>query len=616
MKKRGLKRKGMRAILCGLLSFACIVLGSMNVLAAGYTSDNHPRRVYSPDGTGWTIVDALPQYENPDASEMKDYFYSCWMEEGAQIDTGIPTNLPNPGVGQHTYSYNREGYAPVDYWEVEWDKAKCIHDYGDSSYRGYMDMDDSKCWCAYWSGLIPYCADCGQMLVYQLHYISPQSAATLQYVNLDKVYYYICPYNDRHEGRKLEMGPEEYDHECVAVSYNRYKVIYHKNGMGAIGAMAPSYHTYNNADMIDGKPVDVNKYLNLNRYTREGYVFKGWNTKPDGTGQSFSDGQEILNLTDEHYDPNDVANRNKGIVYLYAQWEPCLSHLKIDAKGGVYDDGVGVVNGDKTTYKNKPYGKKQTLSEEYLTPPMGYKVSFVTNCAERISPMRAPKVFDGWKKGTPFTGRLLNDVFEYLGAHNTWSVVEATYNNGSIKLPKCSNNDEVLVAWYKDPALTEIAGTPDSFYTPDSDVTLYAKWEKDLVLYAKNDLEVDGGKGGVDLSWEASGGLNKSFKIFQKLQTESNAAWKQMLSANNIGESLSVNETYVYTNTEKVYKVPYSGFYSFKVYGAQGGDYGSNKGGKGGYVEADIWLEAGDELLINVGGKNGYNGGGIRGGFN
>lgn len=343
--------------------------------------------------------------------------------------------------------------------------------------------------------------------------------------------------------------------------------------------------------MIDGKPVDVNKYLNLNRYTREGYVFKGWNTKPDGTGQSFTDGQEILNLTDEHHDPNDVANRNKGIVYLYAQWEPCLSHLKIDAKGGVYDDGVGVVSGDKTTYKNKPYGKKQTLSEEYLTPPMGYKVSFVTNCAERIAPMRAPKVFDGWKKGTPFTGRLLNDVFEYLGAHNTWSVVEATYNNGSIKLPKCSNNDEVLVAWYKDPALTEIAGTPDSFYTPDSDVTLYAKWEKDLVLYAKNDLEVDGGKGGVDLSWEASGGLNKSFKIFQKLQTESNAAWKQILSANNIGESLSVNETYVYTNTEKVYKVPYSGFYSFKVYGAQGGDYGSNKGGKGGYGD---WL-------INIG---------------
>jgi uncharacterized repeat protein (TIGR02543 family) len=45
--------------------------------------------------------------------------------------------------------------------------------------------------------------------------------------------------------------------------------------------------------------------LNSNTFTREGYVFTGWNTKPDGTGTAYADGTEIL---------------LSGDLTLYAQW--------------------------------------------------------------------------------------------------------------------------------------------------------------------------------------------------------------------------------------------------------------------------------------------------------
>lgn len=53
-----------------------------------------------------------------------------------------------------------------------------------------------------------------------------------------------------------------------------------------------------------------NKMLSENIYEKDGYVFKEWNTKADGTGTSYSAGQ-MINL-------NNVEN---STLRLYAQWE-------------------------------------------------------------------------------------------------------------------------------------------------------------------------------------------------------------------------------------------------------------------------------------------------------
>lgn len=162
------KGKGIRAILCGLFSVFCIAACGMNVYA-GYTSDNHPRVQHSPDGSGWTIIDELPYYEDyntfTDEGRWNGRTFSFWSEQGEEYDTGIPLSLPNPGVGQHEYAYKRRGYVPVYKWITEWDAAKCIHTYNGQAFGGFSNLVDGRCYGAYWSGLIPYCADCGESLV-------------------------------------------------------------------------------------------------------------------------------------------------------------------------------------------------------------------------------------------------------------------------------------------------------------------------------------------------------------------------------------------------------------------------------------------------------------------
>ncbi len=55
---------------------------------------------------------------------------------------------------------------------------------------------------------------------------------------------------------------------------------------------------------------DVAQDLQVNTFTREGYTFVGWNTVPDGSGETYTDGASIKNLT---------AEKNTTIN-LYAQW--------------------------------------------------------------------------------------------------------------------------------------------------------------------------------------------------------------------------------------------------------------------------------------------------------
>ena len=62
-----------------------------------------------------------------------------------------------------------------------------------------------------------------------------------------------------------------------------------------------------NQNMVYGEPQN----LFANNFKCDYATFKGWNTKPDGSGTSYKNGQSVQNLTTE----------NNGEVTLYAQWE-------------------------------------------------------------------------------------------------------------------------------------------------------------------------------------------------------------------------------------------------------------------------------------------------------
>lgn len=71
---------------------------------------------------------------------------------------------------------------------------------------------------------------------------------------------------------------------------------------------------------------------------------------------------------------------------------------------------------------------------------------------------------------------------------------------------------------------------------------------------------------------------------------------------------------YGFTGSAQRFVVPYSGIYRLEVWGAQGANYNSYLGGKGGYAAGELYLHKGEELNIFVGGNGsnnqGYNGGG------
>ena len=91
-----------------------------------------------------------------------------------------------------------------------------------------------------------------------------------------------------------------------------YKVHFNANGSSnpnhETGEFTQNTTTGTMADQT--LQFDTPANLNANTYARAGYTFAGWNTKPDGTGTSYSNGQSVTNL---------IAYGQTEIT-LYAQW--------------------------------------------------------------------------------------------------------------------------------------------------------------------------------------------------------------------------------------------------------------------------------------------------------
>ncbi len=88
----------------------------------------------------------------------------------------------------------------------------------------------------------------------------------------------------------------------------------------------PTYTVRFNSNRNDGNQEEtstqefiygISQNLNTNSFVFADHYFQGWNTKNDGTGTSYIDEQEVLNLTSE----------DNGIVDLYAQWVTGIAEM-------------------------------------------------------------------------------------------------------------------------------------------------------------------------------------------------------------------------------------------------------------------------------------------------
>ena len=93
---------------------------------------------------------------------------------------------------------------------------------------------------------------------------------------------------------------------------NSYNIEYNLNG--GIGKMPENVSVLYNGNYIIPK----------NQGTKEYYVFTGWNTRYDGRGQSFSEGQHVKQLSEIQDDK----------IILYAQWKPVMYNIYLNPDGG------------------------------------------------------------------------------------------------------------------------------------------------------------------------------------------------------------------------------------------------------------------------------------------
>lgn len=107
-----------------------------------------------------------------------------------------------------------------------------------------------------------------------------------------------------------------------------YQVVYHNNyGIDSTQAADLEYDTASNLK-------------SNNTFSRVGYTFVSWNTKADGSGDSYSGNQNVLNLT-------TVDN---AVIDLYAQWTVNYYDITFDPDGGSWSG-----NTDETV-ENLAYG--------------------------------------------------------------------------------------------------------------------------------------------------------------------------------------------------------------------------------------------------------------------
>lgn len=573
--------KRIKNIICGaMICIAAVLISVLSVNAAGkQTIYNSPYVSFSPDGKAWTA----------NAGE-KNY---TWYQKGETVSTGISSTIRELETGEHYYKVSRTGTIPIGHWKVEFSHGSCIHeDYPSNGEFHGIDYGTRKCMGYYYSGWIPYCADCGEQIVNMNFYMSKEAVETIDYLETETDYYYLCPHCIN-----LEQGSGIGEHKCKDISWNQYKVKYKENTTTVCGGyMEDSIHMYNNATEYEGEPVTPQTHLTANAYTRIGYEFVEWNTEPDGSGISYADGAEIFNLTTENWQ----QGQNKGVVILYAQWRRSSSTLRINPAGGTYQGKKEV------TTVIQDYESTYVIDNTAVTAPAGYIISFHTNGGAPVASITGTQHFVEWSMLQPFNGRFKNSKYFFLAPDGNVDTIKAIYALDPITLPDASKPGSSFGGWYYDEAFEEPAGGPGDTIIPDKDMTLYAQWVN-LKLYAVDNYIANKGKGAVDLSWSQSDNNNKTYMIYQSRDREN---WTRINTAEDISNDKTVKEEFSYKGSTKKYTVPYTGFYTLTAEGAQGGNYGSKKGGLGGSVSGKFWLQKGEVITYTIGGQDGYNGGG------
>lgn len=243
---------------------------------------------------------------------------------------------------------------------------------------------------------------------------------------------------------QIKAIDRELRYKDIVFTYTlKYSINFNGNGATS-GSMSPQTLEYG-----------VAANLNSNQFGRTNFTFVGWNTKADGTGTPYSDGQEVTNLT-----PGTT---------LYAQWRSNYS---------VAFNGNGATRGSMSN-QAFVYGTAQNLkSNEFSkTDVVTFNANGGTCGTTSIS---KSATFDGW--ATSPTGAKMYDDGQSVNNLTTTAGATVTLyahwsQNNSITLPNATKPSHVLAGWSIDGTAEHIVGEAgDSYAVPLNGSTLTAIW--------------------------------------------------------------------------------------------------------------------------------------------
>ncbi len=250
-----------------------------------------------------------------------------------------------------------------------------------------------------------------------------------------------------------------------------YSFFFYRNDDGGIGFVS--------------QDINYGDHTNLrsNEFVRVGYVFNGWNTEPDGSGETYSDGQEVYNVFDE----------SGHAINLWAQWTPITYNIAFN--------GNDADSGSMSTLTNVSYGTEQALPD-FGFAKTGYKFSGewavgspsgdpVTSPVSNLTTEQGQTVtlYTLW---TPITYHI---AFAANGALGVMDPIDVKYDTDQTIEPTFIHNGYDFNGWAIGSANGQLAPSPvrNLTATDGATVTLFALWTPKQYT-----ITLDAGEGGVN----------------------------------------------------------------------------------------------------------------------
>ena len=227
---------------------------------------------------------------------------------------------------------------------------------------------------------------------------------------------------------------------------NTYEIAYNGNGSTS-GSMSNSKFTY-------GQGQD----LKSNEFAKSGYTFVGWNTKVDGSGISYSNSQNVINLTE----------KNNEVITLYAQWTANKYTVEYNGNGAT---------GGSTASSSHVYNEEKALTANGYIRNYTVTYNYNGNGTENTT-ATAKYTFKNWNTQADGNGKEYTDkqVVENLTTGGTITLY-ARWNSASVKLPTPTRTGYTFIGWYDAETGGKKLGDAGASYTPEGNITLYARWD-------------------------------------------------------------------------------------------------------------------------------------------